>query len=183
MPIKSHVDANYRFIAACQEVNARIAQRQQALALYVTLVVSLLAALVALRPGSGSTALPAEWLVFGFPVASTCLTFLNYKAERAITNLRRFLSDLEQLDDAHLSLPSYNTDPRWAVSANKARRFHDYAAAVLVAGGNTIGLGAVFRIYPERVAENPALVWTACAFAVASLLILLLTPRWSYRPD
>lgn len=44
------VDANYRFIAAYQEVNARVAQRQQALGLYVSLVVSLLAARVAGMP-------------------------------------------------------------------------------------------------------------------------------------
>lgn len=49
------VDANYRFIAAYQEVNTRVTQRQQALASYVSIVVSLLAALVALRP---STAVP-----------------------------------------------------------------------------------------------------------------------------
>lgn len=42
------VDANYRFIAAYKEVNARVAQRQQALGLYVSLVVSLLAGLVLL---------------------------------------------------------------------------------------------------------------------------------------
>ncbi|HSC66617.1 MAG TPA: hypothetical protein VLC79_02920, partial [Cellvibrio sp.] len=63
MSTKYIVDANYRFIAAYQEVNARINQRQQALALYVTLVVSLLAALVALKPGEGSSEVPVEWLV------------------------------------------------------------------------------------------------------------------------
>lgn len=183
MPIKSHVDANYRFIAAYQEVNARIAQRQQALALYVTLTVSLLAALVALKPGEGSVKLPIEWLVLGFPVASSCLAFLNYKAERAITNLRHFLSALERLDSAHETLPSYNTDPKWAMGANKARRFHDFAAAVLVAGGNAIGLGAVIKIYPERIAENPVVVWVTAIVAVASLLALLLIPKWSYRPS
>ena len=95
------VDANYRFIAAYNEVNARITQRQQALALYVTLVVSLLAALVALKSGEARGEVPVEWLMLGFPVASLSLAFLNYKAERAITNLRRFLSALEQLGDAH----------------------------------------------------------------------------------
>lgn len=63
----SIVDANYRFIAAYQEVNARIAQRQQALMLYVTLVVSLLAALVALRSASLASDVPVEWLAFGSP--------------------------------------------------------------------------------------------------------------------
>lgn len=182
MSIKSVVDANYRFIAAYQEVNARIAQRQQALALYVTLTVSLLAALVALKPGAGSGQLPIEWLVLGFPVASTSLAFLNYKAERAITNLRQFLSALEQLDNAHESMPSYNTDPKWALGANKARRFHDFAAAVLVAGGNAIGLGAVIKIYPERMAENPLVIWVTAIVAVASLVALLVIPKWSYKP-
>lgn len=99
---KPWVDANYRFIAAYQEVNARIAQRQQALALYVTLVVSILAALVALKPG---------------------------------------------------------------------------------AGGNGIGLAAANSIYPERIAENRAILWMAIAASLVSLAILLLSPRWSFRPE
>lgn len=182
MSHRSIVDANYRFMAASQEVNARIIQRQQALALYVTLMLGLLAALVALKPGNGSSQLPIEWMVLGFPVASTCLTFLDYKAERAISNLRGFLSQLERLQNAHLELPSYNTDPKWAAGANRARRFHDYAAAMLVAGGNAIGLGAVLEIYPERMAGNPAIFWISSVIAIFSFLALLLMPRWSYHP-
>lgn len=185
MSTKQHlVDANYRFIAASQEVNARINQRQQSLSLYVSLVVGLLAVLVALKPGAaaGSHELPIEWLVLGFPVASTCLAFLNYKAERAITNLRHFMSTLERLGNEADELPSYNTDPKWAHGANRARRFHDYAAAVLVAGGNAIGIGAMLRIYPERMADNPVMVWITIATALGSFAALLLIPRWSYRP-
>ena len=181
--MKTFVDANYRFIAAYQEVNARINQRQQALALYVTLVVSLLAALVALKGSESRGAVPVEWLALGFPVASTCLAFLNYKSERAITNLRHFLSVLERLDNAHETLPSYNTDPRWSMGANKARRFHDFATAVLVAGGNGIGLGAVIKIYPQRMADTPAVLWISVAAAIVSLMVVLVTPVWSYRPE
>jgi len=176
---KSVVDANYRFIAAYQEVNARISQRQQALALYVTLTVSLLAALVALRPSRDSV--PVEWLVLGFPVASLSFAFLNYKAERAITNLRRFLSALERLEDNHVLLPSYNTDPQWALGANKARRFHDFAAAVLVTGGNAIGLGAALSIYPQNLAASIS-IGASALIAMVSVLALLLSPRWSYTP-
>lgn len=175
------VDANYRFIAASNEVNARITQRQQALALFVTLTVSLLAALVALKPESGGGHLPVEWLVMGFPVSSLCLAFLNYRTERAITHLRHFLSALERLDDAHKVLPSYNADPKWAMGANAARRFHDYTAAVLVLGGNAIGLGAVIKIYPQRIADNPIAIWISVTIALLSLASLLLTPRWSYK--
>jgi hypothetical protein len=183
MSAKSYVDANYRFIAAYNEVNARIAQRQQALGLYVTLIVSLLAALVALKPGEQGARLPVEWLVLGFPVASTCLAFLNYKTESALTNLRSFLSTLERLNNAHEELPSYNTDPRWSFDANKARRFHDYASAVLVAAANAVGLGAVYKIYPERMAGNAPALWTTGIVAAACVVALLLMPRLSYRPQ
>lgn len=180
---KSSVDANYRFIAAYQEVNARIAQRQQALALYTTLVVSLLAALVALRPGQGGAEPPIEWLILGFPVASVCLAMLNHKSERAISNLRQFLAELERLDDAHLSLPSYNTDPRWSAGANQARRFHDFAVVILAAGGNAIGLGAAWKIYPQRLSESYVFFYGSTALAVVSMVLLLLTSKWRYRPQ
>ena len=181
MAIKSHVDANYRFIAAYQEINVRIAQRQQALTLYVTLTVSLLAAIVALKPSADSNALPIEWLALGFPVASVCLVFLNVMAERAIANLRRFLYELEKLDNAHESLPSYHVDPAWTLTANKARRFHLFAAAVLVAGGNAIGLGATIAIYPERIAAYPVIIWINLGIALISIIALLVLPKLSFR--
>lgn len=105
--------------------------------------------------------------------------------ERAITNLRRFLSALEQLDRAHERLPSDNTHAQWALGANHARRFHDHAAAVLVAGGNAVGLGAVLKIYPQRMAEAPWTLGLAVAVsvaAVAAVAVLLLSPRWGFTP-
>ena len=181
MSISHIVDANYRYIAAYQEVNARIAQRQQALILYVTLVVSLLAAIIALQSVPGDREFPIEWLAMGFPAASISLVFLNYKAERAITHLRHFLSALEQLNNAHEFLPSYNTETRWAQSANGARRYQDWAAAVLVSGGNGIGLGAIYSIYPNSIEQHPWLLWLTGALTVFSLLALLLIPLWGYR--
>ncbi len=176
----STVDANTRFMAGYHEVNARIAQRQHALALHVTLVVGLLAALVAFRPSAGTDSPPIEWLILGFPAASICFAFLNYKAELALTNLRTFLAELERLGEAHRGLPSYNADPRWSQSANKARRFHDYAAAVLVAGGNLIGLGSALAIHPARMAAAPVFLLVAALLAAGSFVIVLLTARSSY---
>lgn len=177
------VDANYRFIAAYQEVNARIAQRQQALALYVTLVVSLLAALVALSTSARAASAPVEWLVLGFPVASLTLALLNYTSERAISNLRSFLSTLERLEGAHQSLPSYNTDPKWSTGANKARRFRDLATLLLVIAGNAIGFGAAWRIYPQRLTDFSGYFYVSLLLAVLSLAILLVTRSWAYAPD
>lgn len=179
----SFVDANYRFIAAYQEVNTRISQRQNALAMYVTLVVSLLAALVALKPSDLGTEIPVEWLMLGFPVASLSYAFLNFKAERAITNLRRFLSALEQLENAHEFLPSYNTHQHWAADANKARRFHDYASAVLVAGGNLIGLGVVIKIYAHHIPQTSIALWMSILISLAAVLTILFSPYWSFTPN
>ncbi|MGC4060882.1 MAG: hypothetical protein QM749_08520 [Aquabacterium sp.] len=176
------VDANYRFIAAYNEVNARIAQRQQALALYVSIVIGLLAATVALRPSGTAPQAPVEWLVLGFPVASICFAFLNYKAELAITNLRTYLSVLEQLGDAHTTLPSYNTDPQWSLGANEARRFHDYTVAVLVAAGNFVGLGANAAIFPTRFAQAPTFMYASGVLALVSFIVVLMTSRWHYAP-
>ena len=132
----AHVSANYRFVGAYQEVNTRIAQRQQALTIYVSLVLSLLAALVGFKPGTSVAVLPVEWLVLGFPLASTFLALMSYKAERAISNLREFLCVLERLGNESGNIPSYNADLKWAVNANYARQFQDYAAALLVLGGS-----------------------------------------------
>lgn len=176
------VDANYRFIAASNELNARIAQRQQALSLYITLVLGLLAALVAFRPDNPAQRVPVEALVLGFPVASLCLVFLNYKTERALTNLRSFLSALERLGNAHAQLPSYNTDPRWSVDANRARRFHDYTAAILVATSNAVAMGALWRIYPAQAHEGSLSLWLVGLVAIGAVLALLWMPRLSYRP-
>lgn len=177
------VDANYRFIAAYQEVNARIAQRQHALVLYVTLVVSLLASLVALKSAQIDERTPIEWLLLGFPIAAIALALLNYKAERAITNLRRFLAALEQLENAHEVLPSYNTDPKWSQRANKARRFHDLAAAALVTGGNGLGFIAFFEIYPEHVHNNLIAIGASILLTLLVIASLLINTRWSYTPD
>lgn len=148
----------------------------------MTLTATLLVGLLALHPGPEGRQLPVEWLVFGFPVTSLCLDFLNYKAERAITNLRAFLSVLERLDDAHRALPSYNTDPRWTRGANKVRRFHDVAGAVLASGANAIGIGVVLQLFPERLAGKPLVLALLIAGAAGSVLALLVIPRWSYRP-
>jgi hypothetical protein len=181
MPASS-VDANYRFIAASNELNARISQRQQALGLYITLVLGLLATLLGLRAADKPT-LPVQWLSLGFPVASLCLVFLNYRTERVLTNLRSFLSALERLNDAHQQLPSYNTDPRWSQASNRARRFHDYTAALLVASGNGIALGALWQAFPTQMAHESPLFGLLAGVALGSVIALLAMPRLSYRPS
>lgn len=177
-----HVSANYRYIAAYNEVNARIGQRQHALSLYITLVVGLIAALVASKRVEEPDTLLIEWLVYGFSIASVCLVLLNYKYEQTLTNLRQYLSELEQLNNTSLELPSYNTETRWALNANKARRFHDFACAVLVSACNMIALGVFYTVYPEQFKLNSCVIWVTSIVAISSVAALLSITRFSHKP-
>lgn len=176
------VDANYRFTAAANELNVRIALRQQLLALYTTLVLGLLAALVALRPEADGSHAPVEWLALGFPVASLCLVLLNIKTEHSLTHLRRFMSALEQLGNAHHHLPSYNTDPTWAAGTNGMRRLHDYSAAMLVAAAHAVAMGALWRIYPDEMGRQSPAMWICGLSGVAAVMALLRLERLRFRP-
>jgi hypothetical protein len=126
--------------------------------------------------------LPIEWLLYGFPIASACLALLNYKYERTLTNLRQYLSELERLGNTNLDLPSYNVEPRWAVGANKGRRFHDFACALLVMACNAIALGVFYRIYPEHFKPNSLAIWVTIVVALISVAAFLLITRFSYKP-
>lgn len=150
LPVQSHVEPDCRFIAAHDAVNPRIARCRQALA--------------ALAPGEAQALLPIELQVPSLPVASTWLAFLNGNTESALFHLRHFLSTLARLDSARLALPKHNTDLRCSQNFNKARRFHGFASAVLVAVGN--------RPVPRVTA----------AVAVVCVIALLMTPKLSYRP-
>lgn len=182
IPTTDHVSANYRYIAAYNEVNARIGQRQHALSLYITLVVGLIAALVASKRVEEPGILLIEWLIYGFSIASVCLVLLNYKYEQTLTNLRQYLSELEQLNNTNLELPSYNTETRWTTRANKARRFHDFACAVLVGACNVIALGVFYKVSPEYFKPSSCVLWVTSLIALGSLAALLSMTRFSHQP-
>ncbi|RYZ93085.1 MAG: hypothetical protein EOO68_22055 [Moraxellaceae bacterium] len=117
------------------------------------------------------------------PPITTTFAFLNYKYERIITNLRQYLSRLEQFNHAHLALPSYNTDPEWVSSNNHARRFHDYACAILILACNSIGISAFYVLYPLRFSES---YWVLIVVGMVALLTAGLhwfLPRFGYKLD
>jgi multisubunit Na+/H+ antiporter MnhB subunit len=176
------VSANYRYIAAYNEVNARIVQRQHALSVYITLVVGLIAALIASKRLEQPNTSLIEWLVYGFSIASVSLVLLNYKYEQTLTNLRQYLSELEHLNNSSLELPSYNTETRWTVNANKARRFHDFACAVLVGACNVIALGVLYRMYPEHFKPSSLVIWVTGIVTLGSVAALVLMSQFSHKP-
>lgn len=176
-----YVSANYRYISAYNELNARTSQRQQALTIFITFFIGLLAALIAAHNAATQLDSHIEWILFGFPVASATFAFLNYKYERIITNLRSFLSSLERYHNAHLHIPSYNTNQQWVNDSNHARRFHDYACAVLILACNSIGISAFYVLFPEHMQQSYLVIGFVVFIAVLSAVLHWFLPRFGYR--
>ena len=178
---QEYVSANYRYIAAFNELNARTSQRQQALTIFITFFIGLLAALIAAHNASKGSDAHIEWILMGFPVASATFAFLNYKYERIITNLRQFLATLERCSDAHLAIPSYNVDAQWVDSSNHARRFHDYACAVLILACNSIGISAFYVLFPERFEQSAWVLGIVVFVSCLTAGLHWLLPRFGYK--
>jgi len=176
-----YVTSNYRYISAYNELNARTSQRQQGLTIFISFFVGLLAALIASHGAAGLSTAHIEWILLGFPVASASFTFLNFKYELIITNIRAYLSTLEQLNDAHLSLPSYNTDMHWIVNSDHARRYHDYACAVLIVACNSIGLSAFYVLYPERFHASGWVITVVAMIALVCAAMHWMLPRFKTK--
>lgn len=178
---QEYVTANYRYISAYNELNARTSQRQQALTIFITFFIGLLAALIAAHNATAQENSHIEWILFGFPVASATFAFLNYKYERIITNLRRFLSALECHNNAHLDIPSYNTDLRWINDSNHARRFHDYACAILILACNSIGVSAFYVLFPEHIQQAYYVITCVLIVAILSAGLHWFLPKFGYQ--
>jgi len=176
-----YVSANYRYISAYNELNARTSQRQQALTIFISFFVGLLAALIASHSAAGLSNAHIEWILLGFPVASASFAFLNYKYELIIANIRAYLVTLEQLNAAHESLPSYNSDPVWTINSDHARRYHDYACAVLILACNSIGLSAFYVLYPERFFQSGWVIFVVVLVAFFTALMHWLLPKINGR--
>jgi hypothetical protein len=92
------VGLNYRYSSIWNEVNARIAQRQNALSMFVSLAAGIISVLFI---SAGTVAVDQEQMVrfdpYFFsvllPIISVVFGFLNYKHDMTISLLRSFLSE------------------------------------------------------------------------------------------
>lgn len=183
LPTGDYVLANFRYLSAYNELVARIGQRQHTLALFVAIFTGLLSALLFTRDIFRHDQHTMVWLMSGFPFATLVLTFLNYKYESLISILRRYLADLERVQDAHLSYPSYNCDARYMAQANQARYFHDLACAVLILTYNAAAIGAYVSVCGEAVRPYPFVLFGIGGVALACTVAHLLMRGIYYRPD
>lgn len=177
-----HVTANYRYIAAYNEVVARISQRQQTLTLFVAIFTGLVTAFIAGRDLFRSQPMALDWLMMGFPAASISLTSLNRKYERLISILRRYLASLERVREAHKVLPSYNCDPGVIGEANAARRQHDFTCATLIAAYNAVALGIYDSIAPRDGVAFIAVFLVVVIVALGCIVAHVRLSQSQYRP-
>ena len=150
------VALNYRYFGCWNEVNARIAQRQNAVTVYVSLSIAILtilasAPLKAHAPANAELGnefpLNPNILSLLMPLISLLFGFLNFKHDRTIAVLRAFMSDCEKLGSSQ-GLPGYNSDNYYRQQADKYRNFHDYAAVMLIVMFNIICLAVGVNSFP-----------------------------------
>lgn len=174
------VALNFRYVAAWNEISARIAQRQNAITIYATVSGVFLTIL------AGATIQKFDRTAVGFfslllPILSLCFAFLNYKHNETITLLREFLAECEQMGEAEpLKLPHYNSDPRYRIRADQYRRWHDFSAALLIVLFNAIGLwfGYIFSSSLLDLQKWPVILY--CILWFWSFVQIARRPTWAW---
>lgn len=178
-PAVDVVTMNYRYAGAWNEVNSRIAQRQNALSIYVTLASIVLTVLFA--AGRAGAALDANLFSLILPIVSLSFALLHLKHDRTIAVLRDFMASCEEHNQDKypgLTLLPYNSSPEYMLRADKFRKYHDIASAILVAVFNAIGGIAAHRAYPTPfdITRWPIALYVLLA-AAATVVILISTWR------
>ena len=160
----------------------RIAQRQNALNIYVSLASGIVGVLFAAGRSDARLASKLNSFVWLLPVISIAFAFLNYKHDVTIALLRRFMAECEQQNcDKYpsLRLLGYNSSPFYMPLADSARKFHDVSSAALVLLFN--GIGAVVAYAAAEGAGAPSL-WPMLAYFGVTIFAMWLVTRASRRP-
>ena len=147
------VQLSYRYRAAWGEIGTRIAQRQNALQIYVTLATGILAVIFTGRPlqlDNAGYKINPNVFFFLLPIVSLTFAFLNFKHERTIAILRQFLTACETVNNSHSNpLPNYHGDEKYYKSAKRVRNWHDYASILLIIVFNAIGGWVASEAFPQ----------------------------------
>ena len=179
------VSMNYRYASAWNEVNTRIAQRQNAVTIFVSLSTAIITVLITsaradtlINPNVFSLLLPAVSIVFGL---------LNYKHDMTIALLRDFLADCERsspIGDEKLALIGYNNiSEKYRPHADAARKFHDISCAILIVIFNGLGFIVAHLAFPELFHWQSYPLLFYFVSGVISLCLVMRSTFWPYRFD
>jgi hypothetical protein len=170
------VSLNYRYSSAWNEVNTRIAQRQSALTIFVTLLTAILTVMATLA--TSKTPLDPNVFSLLIPVLSLIFGALNYKHDKTIALLRFFLSECEN-KGLGKDMPSYNSDPRFRTPADATRNFHDYSCAGIIILFNILGILTAIRAYPDTFQFTG---WPLLAYILGIIISVGLVTRSIFKP-
>jgi len=138
------VQMNFRYTGAWNEVNARIAQRQSALNMFVAFSGVLITALLSSNSENELryNVFNPNWLCGFILIASIVFGFLNYKHDKTIALLRDFMADCEMRSKIHykqIELLGYNSNSAYRKHADNIRNYHDFACFILIVLFNGVG--------------------------------------------
>jgi len=176
----SVLSLNYRYSAAWNEVNTRIAQRQSAVNIFVTLASAIVTILIA---GSRSESpINPNLLSVPLPIISFVFGLLNYKHDKTIALLRHYLAACEEFSAQSfpaLASLGYNSAPVYRDNASKTRKLHDYSSALLILVFNIAGLTVARKAYPATFNLSG---WPIVGYVVVVGFSVWLVIRASVRP-
>lgn len=153
------------YVAAWAEVDFRVAQRQNALQIYVTLASALIALMFTGHSLGSGGGLGPQWFSLLLPAISLAFIALNAKHERTIGLLRQYLLECEK------TVPSFHGYHILHYSrALEFRRYHDWAAAALVAGVNVLGFMVARASFESSFGW---LGWPTFVYVVATVVAVL----------
>jgi hypothetical protein len=135
------VPMEVRYLGAWSEINNRIAQRQNALSIFIVLSIAVLGYIFSrLRTPQGNTALEIAdaFVSLILPVSAAIFAALNQKHDETIAVLRHYLKHCEEsrssADTSAPNIVGYNSHEFYLRDARTFRRLHDvvFAASVLI---------------------------------------------------
>lgn len=174
--MEPHVSMDTRYIGAWHEVNARIAQRQNSIAIYVSLVSAISAAVLV---SDDKIQASTQALIYCIPVVSMFFAFLNMKHELTISNLRSFIRHCENMNAG--GDVGYNSSTIWIDKANKYRSFHDAACSILIAVCNGISAYIIYNKYPQTFRWDSWFSFFLVIFTMAPMLMVFYPTINRYR--
>jgi len=135
-----YVSLDARYKAIWSEINVRISQRQNALQIYVTLSAAILGILFAGHDPSKTHIIKPEHFVLLIPAFSLQFAWLNSKHELTIKILRRYLKEIEIINNKDACSVNYHDDNGSITIASIVRRKHDHACALIIFVFNALGV-------------------------------------------
>jgi hypothetical protein len=180
---------NFRYAAVWNEVNSRIALRQNAVTMFVTLSCAIITIMLTQgtgtqTPNQNSLAIINPRYFSGLmPCVSIVFALLNYKHDKTIALLRQFLKEAEELMTVEydLKLLGYNSDTLYRPVADDVRKLHDFTCAALIALFNGVAGFVAFGVLPNESRVSGALLTFYFLVVVACIIGVMRSTWWPHK--